>query len=241
MGKIVTIGGGEYELNETLKIDKKIISLSSKSNPRLLFIPTASSDAPAYSAGIKKHFEALGATVDVLNLHSATQSGEEIEAIILDHDIIYVGGGNTRMMMTLWETFNLDQALRKAFNQDKVLAGLSAGSICWYQWGHSDSNSFGPSDTWVWSKVAGLGFINASHVPHFDEEGRHSYDDMFAQDSALPGIALDNQVALVYDGHEFSIIKDNPEKRAIIYTAHDGVIEKVNLDDGDRVELSINI
>src|SRR3989338_5960150 len=98
--KIVAIGGGEigrpgYPV-ETTKIDKEIIALTGKTNPRLLFIPTASSDSELYYETVKKHFgKTLGCKTDVLYLINKDLSKKEIEQTIFGADIIYVGGGNT--------------------------------------------------------------------------------------------------------------------------------------------------
>ncbi|MBP7848299.1 Type 1 glutamine amidotransferase-like domain-containing protein [Patescibacteria group bacterium] len=90
MLKIVAIGGGSVKEKSTLKIDKEIITFSGKKNPKLLFIPTASSDSETYFAGIKKHFESLGCKADVLYLIKDALSKKEIEKKILSSDIIYV-------------------------------------------------------------------------------------------------------------------------------------------------------
>ena len=128
MGRIVAIGGGEigrpgYPV-ETTKIDKEIISLTGKNKPKLLFIPTASSDSESYYDTVRKHFGIrLGCKTDVLYLLK-----EKInENKILNSDIIYVGGGNTLLMMNTWRKYGLDKILIEAYNQNIVLSGLSAG------------------------------------------------------------------------------------------------------------------
>src|SRR5579864_6524646 len=131
---IVAIGGGEIRTRGTAGIDREIIRLSKKEHPSILFVPTASSDSERY----RKHFlEYFGkfwkCKVDVLFLVNERPSAQQIERKILSADIIYVGGGNTLLMM---------RVLKTAYEDGIVLAGISAGAICWFDSGHSDSMSF---------------------------------------------------------------------------------------------------
>src|SRR3989344_2508736 len=122
MKKIIAIGGGEigrpgYPV-ETTKIDKEIIALTGKTNPRLLFIPTASSDSELYYETVKKHFgKTLGCKTDVLYLINKDLSKKEIEQKIFGADIIYVGGGNTLKMMKVWRAIGVDKILKQAYER----------------------------------------------------------------------------------------------------------------------------
>jgi len=138
--KIIAIGGGEigkpnpdggfYPI-ETLKIDKHSIALTGKKNPKLLFIPTASSDSERYYTTVQKYFSKLGCKTDVLYLLSNKLHKQEIKKKITSADIIYVGGGNTLKMMNEWRKQGVDDLLKKAHNQGTVMTGVSAGAICW--------------------------------------------------------------------------------------------------------------
>src|SRR3989344_6273389 len=145
--KIIAIGGGEigrpgYPV-ETTKIDKEIITLTGKQKPRLLFVPTASSDTESYFEVVKKHFgKRLGCKTDVLYLIKEKPSKKEIEEKIFQSDIVYVGGGNTLKMMKVWRNTDVDKVLKEAYGKGIVLSGVSAGSICWFRWGNSDSRRF---------------------------------------------------------------------------------------------------
>src|SRR6266700_3790922 len=110
-------------------------------------------------------------------------------------DIIYVGGGNTLTMMKLWRRMGLDDLLIKAYNQGIVLSGLSAGAICWFKYGHSDSlKMVDPSKNFI--RVKGLGWINATLCPHFHAEKREKdFEKMISLYGGI-GIALDNNTAL---------------------------------------------
>ena len=165
MKKILAIGGGEIGSKgfpvETTKIDKEIIRLTGKKNPTVLFIPTASSDSEGYYETFRKHFEKrLGCKVDVLRIIKENLSNKEIEKKVMSSDAVYVGGGNTLKMMRLWRGCGLDTILKRAWQKGIVLSGLSAGSICWFRFGISDSRRFNnPNADFI--KVNGLNLIPA--------------------------------------------------------------------------------
>ncbi|MFC1953334.1 Type 1 glutamine amidotransferase-like domain-containing protein [Chloroflexota bacterium] len=151
MGKIVAIGGGEIGRQgypvETTGIDKEIIRLSGVVNPRLLFIPTATSDAESYVEAVHKHFgEDLGCTIDTLYLVKEKPGISEIRDKVLNANIIYVGGGNTLKMLKIWRNLGVDKILHEAYERNIVLSGLSAGAICWFRYGSSDSRKFANPD-----------------------------------------------------------------------------------------------
>lgn len=209
--KIIAIGGGEIGRPgfpiETTAIDKEIIKLTGKKNPKLLFIPTASSDSEGYYQTVKKHFgKKLGCKVDVLYLIKNKLSKKEIENKIFKSDIIYVGGGNTLKMMQTWRKSGVDRILIKAYHKGIVMSGVSAGSICWFKNGNSDSRKFANPDAGL-IKVSGLGLINALHCPHYDFEA-YRKDDLKKMMKKTPGIAIamDNCCALEVIDDEYRVI-----------------------------------
>lgn len=206
MGKIVAIGGGEH-LSETIKIDKEIIKLTGKKNPKLLFIPTASSDSKKYYENIEKHFgKNLGCKTDVLYLIKSNLSKKEIADKILKSDIIYVGGGNTLKMMTLWRKMGIDNILIRAYKNEVVLAGLSAGAICWFRHGNSDSKKLtNPNAPLI--KVTGLGIIDALCCPHYNTEVSRKSDlkNMMRKNPGI-AIALDDCSAIEIINNSYRII-----------------------------------
>ena len=170
MSIFVLIGGGELLRKETLEIDKYIISRSNRANPRLLFIPTASHDAVAYIKNIEDYFGGmLGCICDSLCLSSKNIEYSEIEEKIRSADIIYVGGGDTKYLIDIWNKDKVDVLLKKAMESEKILCGLSAGSICWFERGISDTESFTSNTKWNYSLINALGFIHGIFCPHFDE------------------------------------------------------------------------
>jgi dipeptidase E len=139
----VAIGGGDIRTRGTAEIDREIIRLSGRKNPSVLFIPTASYDSLRYWERVKEYFgKFLNCTTDVLLLISGRLTDDQIRKKILSADIIYVGGGNTLYMMRLWRRLGVDKLLKQAYENGTVLAGISAGAICWFDSGHSDSMSF---------------------------------------------------------------------------------------------------
>lgn len=144
MIKIVAIGGGEigrpgYPV-ETLSIDTEVVKLTNKKKPNLLFLPTASKDDFGYTKVVEDYYgKRLGCEVEPLYLYSKPTL-ETLKRAVYRADIIYVGGGNTLSMMTMWRKTGLDKVLLQA--EDKIFAGVSAGAICWFRGGLSDSRSF---------------------------------------------------------------------------------------------------
>lgn len=211
MQTIVTIGGGNMREHSTKKIDQEIIRLSGKKHPKLLFIPTASSDDRSYWEVMNKNFTSLGCITDVLFLLAVKITKKEIETKIMGVDIIYVGGGNTLKMMRLWRRLGVDRMLAAAYKKGIVLCGVSAGSICWFEYGHSDSMSYYNPGDWSYIKVKGLGFLKGVHCPHFDSatrgvKRRQSFQDMMQKYPAQMGIAVDDNCAIIFADNGYRVI-----------------------------------
>ncbi len=239
MGKIVAIGGGDMRLNQTLLIDKYIVEFSGIQNPNFLFIPTASNDAHGYIELVTNLYgEHLGCNVDTLLLTDNNITENDIKNKILSTDIIYVGGGDTVKMMETWKIKNVNKYLKEAYKKNIVLSGLSAGSICWFLKGHSDSNSItNPDGWWDYTQAEGLGLIPAIHCPHYNEKGRESFDDMMKAEE-IPGIAIENNCALVIKDNDYKIIKADNNSKAYLLKNHNGIIYKEELTVGEFTPLS---
>ncbi len=219
MKKIVTIGGGEigrpgYPV-ETTKIDRELIRLTGKKSPVVLFIPTASSDSEGYYEAVKKHFgKRLGCKTNVLWLIKEKPNKKSIEQKIISADIVYVGGGNTQKMLRVWKQSGVDKILKKAWESGVVLSGLSAGSICWFNGGASDSRRFNnPKADLI--KVTGLGFIPALHSPHYDvEKDRRSGLKKIMKKTSGVAIAIDNCCAVEVMDDTYRVISSKPRANA---------------------------
>ena len=221
---IVAIGGGEIRTRGTAPIDREIIRLAKKKNPRLLFIPTASSDSDRYWKHIQEYFgEFLKCRTDVLFLIKEQLSREQIRRKISSADIVYVGGGNTLLMMRTWRRLGVDQALKVAYENGTVLAGISAGSICWFHSGHSDSMSFYNPRKWKYINVRGLGLLKGIHCPHYNSmtrgiPRRRQFRDMIRKTGGI-GIALENNCAIEFvDGRFYKVITSRSDAHA--YRVH---------------------
>ncbi len=216
MGKaIVAIGGGEIRTRGTTDIDREIIRLSNRDHPRILFIPTASSDSEKYCRHFAEHFgNFLKCKTEVLFLIDAPPSAEEIERKIFSADIVYVGGGNTLYMMRVWRRLGVNRLLRAAYADGIVLAGISAGAICWFDSGHSDSMSFYNPGQWKYINVKGLGLIGGVQCPHYNSmtrgvPRRKAFREMIRKIGGT-GIALENNCAIEFlDDRFYRVISSN--------------------------------
>lgn len=214
--KIVAIGGGEITKGETLTIDKEIISLSKKQHPKVLFIPTASSDDETYCKDFSEYYgEKLGCKVSFLYLCSGNLSKKEIQQKILGTDIIYVGGGNTLKMMKLWRRLGVDKLLKKAWGDGVVLCGISAGAICWFESGHSDSMSFYNPKKWNYINVRGLGLLKGTMCPHYNSgtngaPRERKFREMIKKTGGT-GIAIDEGCAIEFTDKSYKIISHKPD------------------------------
>jgi len=228
---IVAIGGGEIRTRGTAPIDREVIRLTNKKRPKLLFIPTASSDSERYWKHMQEYFGGfLKCSTDVLLLLADGISKERIERKIGWADIIYVGGGNTLHMMRVWRHLGVDKLLRSVYENGTVLSGISAGAICWFDSGHSDSMSFYNPRKWNYIKVRGLGFIKGVHCPHYNSRTRgvprrKDFRDMILRTGGI-GIAIENNCAIEFiDGRLYKVITSKDYARAYrIYKRGDRVL-----------------
>jgi dipeptidase E len=217
---IVAIGGGEIRTRGTAPIDREIIRLSNKKKPKLLFIPTASSDSERYWKHVQEYFgKFLKCKTDVLFLIKEQPSKAQLRRKILSADIIYVGGGNTLQMMRVWRRLGVDEFLKTAYENGTVLSGISAGAICWFDSGHSDSMSFYNSKRWKYINVRGLGLIKGIHCPHYNSltrgiPRRRHFRDMIWKTGGI-GIAIENNCAIEFiDGRFYKVIASKNYARA---------------------------
>lgn len=171
-GQIIAIGGGGFGRNPNQNlIEKYILDQSNVDKPNICFIPTASAEESSYIVNYYSVFSKLNCNPIHLNLFKRTP---RLDSLINKQDIIYVGGGNTKSMLAVWREWKLDKLLEKSYLNGKVLAGVSAGSICWFNKGVTDS----------WASnlnlIDCLGFIDENSCPHYDSEASrrptvHSY------------------------------------------------------------------
>lgn len=211
MKQIIALGGGGFSMEpENPLLDQYILNQAGKANPKLCFIPTASADSDVYIDRFYDFFEKQLCRPSHLSLFRPP--ARDLESFVLEKDIIYVGGGNTKNLIALWKEWGLDVILRKAWDQGIVLAGISAGSLCWFEEGVTDSYGDEKLDP-----LKCLGFLKGSNCPHYDGEKnrRPSYHSLLASNKIKPGIAADDGVAIHYIDQEVSkIVSSRPGAKA---------------------------
>ncbi len=159
---IIAIGGGGFGRSiGKLKIEKYIINISRKKRPKICFIPTATGDNDSYKVNFYKSFSSLDCRVSHIDLFKRTI---DLKKHIDKQDVVYVGGGNTKSMLGVWKEWNLDVILKEAYNQGTIMSGVSAGAICWFEKGITDSWK---SELQI---MDCLGFVKGTCCPHYDEE-----------------------------------------------------------------------
>lgn len=224
--QIIALGGGGFSMEPwNPLLDLYVLKQSGKKTPKICFIGTASGDAQGYIDRFYSSFRKLDCVPSHLSLFRGHTA--EIESFILAQDILYVGGGNTRNLLTLWKDWGLDTSIRKAYERGTVLAGISAGSICWFEQGVTDSV---PGRL---SSLKCLGWLNGSNCPHYDGEieRRPSYHQLLKNGEILPGLATEDGVAAHYINEELKeLVSSHPEKKAYSLTFKNGEpIEEVRL------------
>jgi dipeptidase E len=237
---IIAIGGGSLKKKQTLPIDRYIVGLTRRKAPRALFIPTASGDLRDYCEAFDRIYgEILGCRTGHLLLYRRPEDRKTAAKKIRSADLIYVGGGNTLRMMKLWRRLGIDRMLISACRRGAVLAGLSAGAICWHEWGHSDSRSYSGKKDWSYIKVRSLGLIPGLYCPHLDGEKRHaSFKAMVAKERKT-GIACDNFAAVHYDDAGARCITAGKKAHVHVYTYSRRRVTRRSFKNGERVDLPL--
>ncbi len=210
------------------RLDRWMLSLAGKARPKACFVPTASGDNDHYIVRFYNAFQDLDAEPDHLPLFTRRHAGDALREHVLAQDLLYVGGGNTANMLAVWRAHGLDTILEEAWRAGVILCGLSAGSLCWFEGGVTDS--FGEA---LQVLPDGLGLLPGSHCPHYDGEAqrRPAYSDLVARGTLPPGYAVADGVALRFEGtRHVETVRSRPTGGAWHVrpdaTAPDGVIHE---------------
>ena len=188
--KIVAIGGRDFTHESDDTLDQFFLDHCSKKKIKLGFLATASKDDKEKINLFYKKFENKNLELSHFNL---TQKIDGFSSWILNKDIIYVDGGNTSFMLDIWRKNSLDKIFKKAYENGIVLAGVSAGAGCWFDWILSDS--VGPG----LKPLKGISLISGSCTPHSSEEKRIDQFELNIKNGELPpGLAIDDGVAVVF-------------------------------------------
>lgn len=216
MGKIVAIGGVTPPLTLDL-IDEEIIKLTKKKHPKILYIPAAGGDDIRYCEFFKKIYECkFGCNVDVLFLVKETPTESEIEEKVFSSDIIYVEGGSVSRLMEYFERFNMGKILKKAYEKGIVLAGKSAGALCFGQFYFETENiiDFRIDGFNDYIQVDCLKILDLIICPHYNLEGSSENLDTMIDAYNIVGIALDNDCAIEFASDSYRIISTNDSANA---------------------------
>ena len=221
--QIIAMGGGGFSMEpENPLLDQYIVKQAYKTNPSVCFLPHATDDAIRYTFKFFKAFTQLEVKPTHLSLFSPETA--DLESFLMEQDIIYVGGGNTKSMIALWREWNLDKFLIKAYDNGTILAGISAGANCWFEQCITDSL---PGRLTV---LQCLGIIRGSFCPHYDGEAerRSSLYKLLSEDSIKSGYAADDGAAIHFiDGELACAVSSRPSAKVYNVGKVDGqVIEE---------------
>ena len=221
---IIAIGGGGFYRDPgNLALERYIVRQARAANPRVGLIPTAGAERDEYVLSFYTSFLGLGCRPSHLPFFKRTP---DLRAFVLGQDVIYAGGGNTRSMLAVWREWGLPELLREAWESGVVLAGVSAGAICWFEQGLTDSwaDRLRPLDC--------LGFLPGSCCPHYDGEAdrRPSLHALLAAGEIGSGIAIEDWTAVHFTGTTIErVVSAKPGARAYSVRVVDGRVEEVAL------------
>ncbi len=210
---IVAMGGLSLEDTERRLLEDYVLGLVGQERPRVLYVPTAVADDTESTLRI---YTQLGDRTELSYLPFFPWPPPGLRELALSQDVIYVSGGNTANALAIWRAHGFDEILREAWEAGAVLAGWSAGMLCWFEAGVTDS--FGPE---LQGMRDGLGFLPGSACPHYDVEAerRPVYTRLVAEGFPA-GIAADDCVAVRYDGTELAeVVTTRKGARAYRVTA----------------------
>ena len=199
-------------------LDDYVLGLTKAERPRVCFLPSASGDADHYIVLFYRAFSAHRCEPTHISLFRLGTHPVPLREHLLAQDIIYVGGGSMINLLALWRAHGLDEILREAWQSGIVLAGLSAGSMCWFEWGVTKS---------VGAPVParGLGFLPGSNSVHYDgePERRPVYLEAIANGDAPAGWGVDDGAGLLFRGTRLAeVVASRPNARAYRVHAVDG-------------------
>ena len=196
--RILAMGGGGFTMHEQDRsdaLDRFVLELTGKEAPRICFLPTASGDPRDQVTRFYERFGGWPCQPSILSLFHLGRDRIDPIAHLLEQDALYVGGGSMRNMLAIWREHGIDDAMRTAWERGILLAGLSAGAMCWFEGGVTMSG--GTPEV-----VHGLGLLDGSLSVHLDGESERLpvFRRAVATGELPPGFAADDGAALLYNG-----------------------------------------
>lgn len=224
--QIIALGGGGFSM-EPLNpaLDRYILSQANAARPSVCFLPTASGDASQYIINFYAAYTQFDCRPSHITLFARTP---DLRSRLLNQDVIFVGGGNTKSMLAVWQTWDLPAILCEAWQAGVILAGISAGAICWFEQGTTDSAGH------ELTVLDCLGFLQGSCSPHYDSEPerRPAYHRFLREGSILPGLALDDGAAAHFIGSE---------RRRVVTSRPTAGAYALSLESGEVVETRLSV
>ena len=225
MSEILAIGGGAFSAEpRNLALDKYILDQTGKARPKVLLVPTARGDDAEYVSKFYEAYAALDATPAHLPFFHRTP---DLRELVLAQDVVFVGGGNTMSMLAVWREWGLPGILKEASASGIFLAGVSAGAICWFEQGVTDSwaDRLRPLEC--------MGWLSGSCCPHYDREveRRPAYHSLLLQGQLKPGYAIEDGVAAHFtNGKLTRIVSKIDGCRAYYVSIVEGKVEEEPLE-----------
>jgi peptidase E len=211
--KIVAIGGGWF----CEGLARFLVEVTGRERPRMLYIGTAMAEHPE---GALRTYDRFAGLADISRLELFPWPPDDLQSLILESDLVFVGGGNTANMLALWRVHGVDELLREALDRGVLLSGSSAGGICWFDRGVTDS--FGPE----LGGMECLGFLQGSFCPHWnDEELRRPRYHELLRNGFPDGYAADAGVALRFvDGELREVVACDDGSKAYRVEVRGGAV-----------------
>lgn len=223
---ILAMGGGGFSMEpDTPALDDLVLGLSPRREPRICFLPTASGDPDRHIAQFHAAFGDRSCEATHLSLFRLGAHPVALRDTILSQDIVYVGGGSMHNMLAVWRAHGLDAILAEAWQRGVVLAGLSAGAMCWFDYGVTNS-------TGRPGAVAGLGLLSGSLSVHRDGEPARlpAFRAAVAAGELPGGWAVDDGVALLFrDTSLARVVASRPGRGAVRVDVFGGELREVEL------------
>ncbi len=223
--QIIALGGGGFLMEpDNPALDLYVLGQARASRPAVSFLGTARGDADSNVVKFYSAFSEYDCRPSLLPLFQRTPN---LRDYLLRQDIIYVGGGNTKSMLAVWRDWELPTLLKEAWEEGVVLAGVSAGAICWFQHGVTDS--------WAEKLVVleCLGFVTGSCCPHYDGEPqrRPTYHEFLLKGDIPSGVAIDDGAAIhLVEGEIHRVVASRPKAGAYRVSVSQGSVREEPLE-----------
>jgi peptidase E len=219
--QLIAMGGGGFTMEpENPALDEYVLEAARAETPAVGFLAAASGDSEPYIDHFYASFSTLACRPSHLPLFSRTP---DLRAYLLAQDVIYVGGGNSKSLLGVWREWGLPELLREAWDAGVLLAGVSAGAVCWFEEALSDAYE---GDLRV---IQCLGFLSGSCCPHYhgDPERRPKYHRRVSAGELAPGLAIDDSVAVHFLGDRIHrVVASRPGATAYRVGVENGAVRE---------------